>query len=153
MIFNNKIRFPFTNQFPSTPKSSKYSEVNGLLVKKYSIPKDTINIFDENYRVVDAWVSHNFTNSKKEKINKNYLKFLCTFENIRTKEKFIDQTKGNVLNLISHNTNSFSYGFNGVGKDFSHLTLFFDDKNIENLPDTIKIFVKNEKETKVLNFY
>lgn len=139
--------------YSGAPENSSYSEKNNLLVERYTYPQDTIAIFNYKYKIVDAWISHNFTRSYSKEINFNYLVFFCSFKNTMTNEYFINQTKGDVFDLISHNLEDKGFGFEGLGNEFSNFSIFIEDKNIENLPDTIKIFVKNGKETKILNFY
>ena len=135
------------------PENSAYSEKNGLLVERYTYPKDTIDILGDNYLISDAWVSYNFKNRTSKEINLDYLVFFCSFKNIQTNEYFIDQTKGDIYDVLSHNVDSRGQGFEGLGYKFSNYSLFFKDKNIKNLPDTIMIFVKNGQGSKTLNLY
>src|SRR5690606_27960818 len=153
LLFFSCDKIPGVNNIALPPESSNYSEKQGLLVEKYTYPKDTINLLGDNYLIADAWVSHNFKNRTSKEINLDYLVFFCSFKNIKTNEYFIDQTKGDIFAVLEHNIDSYGHGFEGLGKKYSHYSIFFKDKNIENLPDTIKIFVKNRKETKELNFY
>jgi hypothetical protein len=146
-------RIPGFNNYALPPEHSSYSEKNKLLVERYTYPRDTCEIFDEKYRIVDAWLSHNFTNSSAKAVNLNYLVFFCTFKNLRTNEYFIDQTKGDVLSLFSNNLANNGFGFEGLGTKFSNFAVFLKDKKVENAPDTIKIFLKQGNKTKTLNFY
>lgn len=139
--------------YSGAPENSSYSEKNNLLVERYTFPPDTVTIFNDQYRIVDAWVSNNFKQRNSKEINFNYLVFFCSFKNTVTNEYFINQTKGDVFDLISHNLEDNGFGFEGLGNEFSNFSIFLKDKNIENLPDTIKIFVKQGKEIKTLNFY
>lgn len=60
-------KIPGVNNIALPPESSDYSEKQGLLVEKYTYPKDTINLLGDNYQVTDAWVSHNFKNREGKK--------------------------------------------------------------------------------------
>jgi len=146
-------KLPGVSDVSLTPENSSYSEKNGLLVERYTYPNDTIVIFGKQFKIADAWVTHNFKKRNSRQINFEYLVFFCSFKNINTNEYYVDTTLGDFNEILSHNVESYGHGFEGLGKKFSHYNLLFKDKNINKLPDTLKVYVNQGQGIKTLNFY
>ncbi|WP_415060472.1 hypothetical protein [Flavobacterium sp.] len=145
-------KIPGISDIALTPESSHYSEKNNLLIERYTYPNDTIKIGRSSFIITDAWISHNFKKRSYIDINKEYVKFFCTFKDIETNNYFI----GYPLESIKNSIRNDAHGFEGIGSKFQHYCFFIEEKNKEKLPDTIKLFINNDNKSsniKTLSFY
>lgn len=132
LVFFIKINFiPFTKDFARIPNSSLYSEQNGLLVSRFQTPDFVFEIGQNNYKIIDAWASYNFTDNTNTEVRDDIILIILKLKNISTESENIPP--------------NFIFEKNSIRIDLSNFSNEKSKNSFSNTSGLLVLFLKKEE--------